>query len=147
MPLYDFQHPETSEVKEVFFQMEEENKTYIDELGVEWKRVFSPTFLSATYRTFDEKRLVDKNGKPLRIQKFSDEFIRRQGFDNAADYIDHNNATINPEKTPEANTQKMHDQLRNQDVQSQLKENKRVLKENAKNEPNFGRNTKKLKKK
>ena len=35
MPLYDFQHPETKEVKELVFGMNDE-KIYIDKDGVEW---------------------------------------------------------------------------------------------------------------
>jgi len=132
MPLYDFRHPLTEEIKEVFFHMNDEDKIYIDEEGVEWERVFAASYLGATYRTFDEKRLVDEKGKPLKIKKFSDEFIRHQGFKNAADYIDYNNSIIDREKTPEANRQKMHDQRNNKDLQAQLKENKRLLKKKNK---------------
>ena len=41
MPLYDFQHPKTLEVKEIVFRMNDD-KVYIDEDGVEWARLFSP---------------------------------------------------------------------------------------------------------
>lgn len=37
MPMYIFEHPETKEIKEVFFHMKD-NKIYIDESGIEWKR-------------------------------------------------------------------------------------------------------------
>lgn len=40
MPLYDFQNPETGEIKEIFFSMEEE-KVFIDDDGIEWTRLFS----------------------------------------------------------------------------------------------------------
>lgn len=128
MPLYDFQHPVSQETTEVFFSMNDEEKKYIDEEGVAWTRIFRPPYLGATYRTFDEKRLVDKKGNPLKVQHLSDEFIRSQGFDNATDYIDYNNAVmVDREKTPEATTQKMHDQAANKDLQQEVKENKRKL--------------------
>ena len=40
MPIYLFQHPETEEVAELFFGMNDEKK-YIDEDGTEWKRIYS----------------------------------------------------------------------------------------------------------
>lgn len=42
MPYYCFQHPETQEVKDLFFHMND-NKIHIDENGTEWKRLFLPT--------------------------------------------------------------------------------------------------------
>ena len=39
MPMYPFENPETNEVKEVFFHMNDE-KEYVDSNGLEWKRVF-----------------------------------------------------------------------------------------------------------
>jgi|TARA_R100000008_G_scaffold86896_1_gene82578 hypothetical protein len=131
MPLYDFQHPVTHEVKELFFHMDDDNKTYTDEDGVKWNRVFNPINLNATYRTFDEKRLVDEKGNPLKVQHLSEEFVRSQGFKNATDYIDYNNSVmVDREKTPEANTQKMHDQAADKDLQQKIKENQRKLEKN-----------------
>jgi hypothetical protein len=40
VPLYDFQHPETGEIIEVCLSMKED-KSYVDEDGVEWSRLFS----------------------------------------------------------------------------------------------------------
>ena len=51
MPLYIFQHPKTSETKELFFGMNDDKK-YIDESGVEWKRIYSLPQLS-TESSFD----------------------------------------------------------------------------------------------
>ena len=46
MPLYVFQHPENENLtKDIFFNMNDE-KTYIDEEGLEWKRVFLGSQLS-----------------------------------------------------------------------------------------------------
>ena len=40
MPLYLFQNPNSEEIKEIFFGMNDEKK-YIDESGIEWKRIYS----------------------------------------------------------------------------------------------------------
>ena len=45
MPLYVFQHPQTAEIKEIFFHMNDE-KQYTDGRGVEWNRVFTSSQLS-----------------------------------------------------------------------------------------------------
>lgn len=133
MPLYLFQHPTSEEVTEVFFHMNDEPKEYIDDKEVRWERIFTSINLSPTYRSFDEKRLTDANGNPLKVQHLSDDFIRRQGFDNATDYIDHNNSVhVNPEKTPEANLDKRADQLRDKSFQGKIKDQKARLKENSK---------------
>ena len=39
MPLYPFSHPDTGEIKDVFFHLKDEKK-YIDDSGVEWVREF-----------------------------------------------------------------------------------------------------------
>jgi len=39
MPMYVFENPETGEQLEIFFHMSDEKK-YIDEQSLEWKRVF-----------------------------------------------------------------------------------------------------------
>jgi len=46
MPLYIFQHPQTEETTEVFFHMNDDDKVYVDEDGVEWRRVFTTSQLS-----------------------------------------------------------------------------------------------------
>ena len=40
MPIYSYQHPQTEEYIEIYQKMDEEH-TYFDEEGTEWKRVFS----------------------------------------------------------------------------------------------------------
>ena len=40
MPIYEYQHPCTLEIIEVIQSMKDEH-TYVDEAGVEWKRVFN----------------------------------------------------------------------------------------------------------
>lgn len=44
MPMYIFQNPETEEEIEVFFHMDDEKK-YIDDQGLEWKRIFTSSQL------------------------------------------------------------------------------------------------------
>ena len=46
MPLYIYQHPETEETIEVLQGMNDEHK-YIDNSGVEWKRVFLTSQISS----------------------------------------------------------------------------------------------------
>ena len=122
MPLYIFKHPEREEYVEQYFHMNDE-KIYTDREGVEWKRHFLPVNLAATYRSFDEKKLVDENGQPLRVAHLTDDFVRSQGFENAQDYIDANNTyMVNPEKTPEAVKQKFHDQEGDKSIQEYKKE-------------------------
>ena len=117
MPIYIFKHPDKEEYVEVFFNMK-------------WVREFSASNLSATYRTFDEKRLVDKKGNPYRIQKFSEKFVRQQGFKNATDYIDYNNAyMVDENKTPDRNIEKAHEQAADKDLQSKIAHNKSMQKE------------------
>lgn len=48
MPLYSFENPDTGEIKDVFFHMNED-KTYTDESGLTWKRVLvSPQLNTAS---------------------------------------------------------------------------------------------------
>ena len=47
MPMYTFEHPESGELKDVFFGMNDE-KTHVDEDGVEWKRVLHSPQLNTT---------------------------------------------------------------------------------------------------
>jgi hypothetical protein len=132
MPSYDFKHPEKEEYIELFFSMNEE-KAYIDEEGVEWKRVFTSPNVNATNRSYDpSKPIYDEKGNPMKVVPISDELIRSQGFDNAADYIEWNNSMVDETKTPLANTEKMHEQSRSKDVKELVKENEAYLKEQNK---------------
>lgn len=45
MPIYIFKHPEKEQYKEIFFKMNDEKK-FIDENNLEWKRVFTSPELS-----------------------------------------------------------------------------------------------------
>ena len=63
MPLYDFQNPETGEIKEICLSMKED-KVYIDKEGVEWVRLFSiPNAAIDTeidpYSSKDFKKITD----------------------------------------------------------------------------------------
>ena len=63
MPLYTFSHPETEEIKDVFFHMNDEKK-FIDEDGVEWRREYMSPELNTTGSTdpWDSKQFVEKTG-------------------------------------------------------------------------------------
>tara|TARA_Y100000361_G_scaffold69343_1_gene61199 strand:- start:5102 stop:5482 length:381 start_codon:yes stop_codon:yes gene_type:complete len=64
MPLYTFSHPETGELKDVFFHMNDE-KFFTDEDGVEWTREYSSPELNATGSTdaWNSKQFVEKTAK------------------------------------------------------------------------------------
>tara|TARA_X000001036_G_C20537368_1_gene748822 strand:+ start:359 stop:739 length:381 start_codon:yes stop_codon:yes gene_type:complete len=64
MPLYTFSHPRTGELKDVFFNMNDE-KFFTDEDGVEWNREYSSPELNATGSTdaWNSKQFVEKTGK------------------------------------------------------------------------------------
>ncbi len=64
MPLYTYQHPESEEYKDVYQSMNEVH-VYVDEEGVEWKRVFlSPNAsIDGNIDPFDNKQFVEKTGK------------------------------------------------------------------------------------
>ena len=132
MPTYDFKHPEREEYLELFFSMHDD-KNYVDEHGVEWKRVFNAPNVNATNRSYDpNKPIFDEKGNPMKVVPISDETIRAQGFDNAADYIEWNNSMVDESKTPLANIEKMHEQARSKDIKELVKENEAKLKENNK---------------
>ena len=63
MPLYTFSHPETEEVKDIFFHMNDEKK-FIDEDGIEWKREYRSPELNTTGSTdpWDSRQFVEKTG-------------------------------------------------------------------------------------
>ncbi len=132
MPLYPFKHPDKEEYVEKFFHMNDD-KSYVDENGTEWNRVFMVPNISATYRSFDEKRLVDENGQPARVAHLSEAFVRSQGFKNADDYIEYNNSVmVDPTKTPTRNLEKAHEQADDKTLQDQLREQEHKLKESNK---------------
>ena len=67
MPLYTFSHPRTGELKDVFFNMNDE-KFFTDEDGVEWNREYSSPELNATGSTdaWNSKQFVEKtDGKTV----------------------------------------------------------------------------------
>jgi hypothetical protein len=113
MPLYQFQHPEKGDMVEVFFNMNDE-KEFIDEEGVEWKRVFSNiNFGGLSAKSFNENAtMFDKKGRPLKVHKITNADAKAKGFDNVTDYIDYSNSLCDPEKSPEAVEQRRHDQAR-----------------------------------
>lgn len=64
MPLYTFSHPETGELLDVFFKMNDK-KEYIDESGTKWIREYHSPELNATGKTnpWDSKQFVEKTGR------------------------------------------------------------------------------------
>mgnify|MGYP001160803995 CR=1 FL=1 len=64
MPLYCFSNPKTGDVIDVFFHMNDD-KVYIDEEGLEWKREYSSPELNAngSIDPWDSKSFVNKTSK------------------------------------------------------------------------------------
>lgn len=50
--MYSFSHPETGEVRDIFFNMEDSPKEYVDETGLQWIREYSAPELN-TQGTID----------------------------------------------------------------------------------------------
>lgn len=61
MPIYLFQNPKTEEVAELFFSMNDEKK-FVDESGLEWKRLYSSPQLNteATIDPWNNADFVNK---------------------------------------------------------------------------------------
>ena len=89
MPTYQFQNPETKEIKELVFGMNEE-KCYIDEAGLKWNRVFSALQLKSNAHKSVRPR-DELKGRGVRY--ITDEMAREQGLKNANEYIDAHNET------------------------------------------------------
>lgn len=64
MPMYIFENPETKEEIEVFFHMNDEKK-YVDDNGLEWKRVFISSQLNteASIDPWDNNSFVNSTAK------------------------------------------------------------------------------------
>lgn len=64
MPLYTFSHPESGEVQDVFFSMNDEKK-FIDKDGVEWTREYGSPQLNtaASIDPWSSKDFVDKTNR------------------------------------------------------------------------------------
>ena len=143
MPSYDFKHPDKEEYVEVFFRMNEQ-KQYIDTGGVEWNRVFYAPNLNATNRSYDpNKPILDEKGNPMKVVPITDELVKSQGFDNAADYIEFSNSMVDETKTPLANLEKAHEQAKCKNIQEMVKENEVRQAENLKKRNEFASKVKK----
>ena len=124
MPLYDFKHPEREEYIELSFGMNDE-KSYIDEEGVEWGRVFEIPNARPPNRSFDpDKPIYDSKGKEMRKVPITDEFLRNQGFSNAADYIEWNNSLVDQSKTPAMNLEQTRSNEGRKDIKEMVADNK-----------------------
>jgi|TARA_R110001592_G_scaffold174472_3_gene413316 predicted nucleic acid-binding Zn ribbon protein len=64
MPLYTYRHPDTGEEKDILQMMNDEH-IYIDEFGLEWKRVFTVPHASIDTKldAFDKNGFIEKSGK------------------------------------------------------------------------------------
>lgn len=83
MPFYTFENPKTGETVDIFFHMND-HKSYKDNSGLEWKRVFYPTcFAFDTQidphdpRAFVKK--TEKNGTLGDIMDLSKEMSEKRG--------------------------------------------------------------------
>jgi hypothetical protein len=64
MPYYLFSHPDTGEIQEIFFHMNDE-KIYIDEYGLKWNREFTvpQAGIDTQIDPFSSKAFVEKTKK------------------------------------------------------------------------------------
>jgi hypothetical protein len=64
MPYYLFSNPETKEVQEIFFHMNDE-KVYIDENGLKWKREFvvPQASIDTNIDPYSKRAFIDKTNK------------------------------------------------------------------------------------
>lgn len=73
MPLYVFENPNTGENIELIFGMNDE-KVYVDDTGVEWKRVFLPTShtMDGDIDPFSSKSFLDKTSSRGKVSDLID---------------------------------------------------------------------------
>ncbi len=64
MPYYLFSHPETEEIREIFFHMNDE-KVYIDENGLKWSREFivPQASMDTNIDPYSKRAFMDKTNK------------------------------------------------------------------------------------
>lgn len=62
--IYLFEHPDSGELRDVFFEVNDE-KIYVDEKGITWQRRFTPPQISIDTRIdpYSEKQFLDKTRK------------------------------------------------------------------------------------
>ena len=83
MPLYTYRHPETDECKDILQSMNDEH-VYIEEEGVEWKRVyFAPNAsIDSNIDPFSQRQFTDstgaKKGTVGDMLDYSDEMSQRR---------------------------------------------------------------------
>ena len=63
MPVYSYEHPRTGETIDIVQSMDEQH-VYVDELGVQWSRIFSPCQLNTTGRIdpWDKNSFMNTTG-------------------------------------------------------------------------------------
>ena len=73
MPYYLFSHPETEEIREIFFHMNDE-KVYIDENGLKWKReyVVPQASIDANIDPYSSRAFVEKTRKAGNVGELFD---------------------------------------------------------------------------
>lgn len=64
MPYYLFSHPDTGEIREIFFHMNDE-KIYVDGNGLKWNREFvvPQTSIDANIDPFSQRAFMEKTNK------------------------------------------------------------------------------------
>ena len=96
MPLYQFQHPQTNEIKDILLGMNED-KVFTDEDNVEWKRLFTPINLTPnSHKSLNEKDICE--GGKYKLHHITPEMARAQGCKDADEYIEVNNEIVKEHK-------------------------------------------------
>ena len=115
MPLYTFSNPNTGEVKDLFFNMNDD-KQYTDSNGVKWVREYHSPELNATGKTdpWNSKQFVEKTGRGVgkvgdMMDMSADLSRERASQNNGIDPLKENyykkyskerNGAIHPDKNP-----------------------------------------------
>lgn len=89
--IYLFQHPESGEYRDVWFEVND-NKVFVDESGVKWERVFTPPQISVDTkidpRSKDQfLRKTNRQGTVGDLMDFSAEMSERRKEKDGVDFV------------------------------------------------------------
>ena len=87
MPIYQFQNPKTSEIKEISLGMNDP-KVYSSPDGTKWERLFLPANLKPNS---DKSLSMKEQLKGGGVRYITDKMAKDKGLKNADEYIDAHN--------------------------------------------------------
>ena len=105
MPIYQFQNPETKEIKEVSLGMNDA-KVFTDKRGMKWKRLFNYVQLKSNQHKSLRESDILQGDKIKKLVHITDEMAHAKGLKNADEYIEVNNEIIKEHKKKIPKTKK-----------------------------------------